>query len=443
MKRGIITVGLGFGDEGKGAWVDFLCREYKADLVVRYSGGSQCGHNVQLPDGTRHSFSQYGAGTFAGANTYLGPNVIINPYALQKEKEALQKFVPDVGRRLLIHPKCLVSTIFHQWMNRLRELSRSPDPNDPRRHGSCGHGIGETRGYWLRYGEDAVFAEDLGKPRVLMAKLELLKQRLLAEAAEFAHKIEPDPVEQHNIKMLNPVHETLVLDGLAKTCMTLSLHVQDFETVVFEGAQGVLLDEYYGFHPYTTWSTVTPQHALEMAYDMVDECCLLGLTRTYMTRHGAGPLPTYNKDLTAKMTDPGNPFNPWQGDMRYGYLDIPLLRYAVEACGGTVDGVLVSHLDQCPDRAWGGYLLNKTTNYGEKLKLNPYQPRAAAIPNLEEQRKLGEFLGDVGVLPEWETVDANSIQTLITSKVGQVLGAANGPTHENREIAELPFRKKV
>src|SRR5215472_8223796 len=79
MKRAIITVGLGFGDEGKGATVDYLTRHFGADLVVRYCGGSQAGHNVQLPDGRRHTFSQFGAGTLAGASgrprTYLGPGV--------------------------------------------------------------------------------------------------------------------------------------------------------------------------------------------------------------------------------------------------------------------------------------------------------------------------------------------------------------------------------
>ena len=82
MKRAIITVGLGFGDEGKGATVDFLARKLEADLVVRYCGGSQAGHNVQLPDGRRHTFSQFGAGTLAAARTYLGPNVIIDPQSM-------------------------------------------------------------------------------------------------------------------------------------------------------------------------------------------------------------------------------------------------------------------------------------------------------------------------------------------------------------------------
>src|SRR6516164_2940819 len=92
MKRAVITVGLGFGDEGKGAAVDFLVRKLEADLVVRYCGGSQAGHNVELPDGRRHTFSQFGAGTFAAPEpprTYLGPNVIIDPLTLVREANHL------------------------------------------------------------------------------------------------------------------------------------------------------------------------------------------------------------------------------------------------------------------------------------------------------------------------------------------------------------------
>src|SRR5439155_16622997 len=116
MKRAIITVGLGFGDEGKGATVDFLARRLEADLVVRYCGGSQAGHNVELPDGRRHTFSQFGAGTLAEGvsgrpRTYLGPNVVIDPPAIQREAEHLAELgVEGPFRLLTVHPRCLVTT---------------------------------------------------------------------------------------------------------------------------------------------------------------------------------------------------------------------------------------------------------------------------------------------------------------------------------------------
>ena len=155
--KAIITVGLGFGDEGKGATVDYLTRSLKADLVVRYCGGAQAGHNVQLPDGRRHTFSQFGAGTLAGARTYLGPKMIINPATLVPEAEHLQSLgVSSPMKSLTTHPDCLLATTYHVAMNRLREFARGTN-----RHGSCGLGIGEARSYWLRYGQDAVVAEDL------------------------------------------------------------------------------------------------------------------------------------------------------------------------------------------------------------------------------------------------------------------------------------------
>src|ERR1051325_8955786 len=99
MKRAIITVGLGFGDEGKGATVDFLSRRYEADLVVRYCGGPQAGHNVELPDGRRHTLSQFGAGPLVEGlprpRTYLGPNVIIDPPALLREAQHLSELGVD------------------------------------------------------------------------------------------------------------------------------------------------------------------------------------------------------------------------------------------------------------------------------------------------------------------------------------------------------------
>src|SRR5258705_11239886 len=113
--RAIITVGLGFGDEGKGATVDLLVRQFDADLVVRYCGGSQAGHNVELPDGRRHTFSQFGAGSLADGprrpRTYLGPAVVIDPPAILREAGHLAELGVTHPTELLTgHPHCLVRT---------------------------------------------------------------------------------------------------------------------------------------------------------------------------------------------------------------------------------------------------------------------------------------------------------------------------------------------
>src|SRR5262249_5214377 len=125
--------------------------------------------------------------TLAGVPTYLGPQVIINPTALNREAAHLADLgVADPFATLTVHPDALVSTFFHQALNRLRETARGD-----RRHGSCGHGIGEVRSGWLRHGSDAVCARDLKDGRVLRAKLELLRQRVLIDLQEFAHQVPP------------------------------------------------------------------------------------------------------------------------------------------------------------------------------------------------------------------------------------------------------------
>jgi adenylosuccinate synthase len=339
--KAIITVGLGFGDEGKGSAVDFLTRQTNAELVVRYSGGAQAGHNVELADGRRHTFAQFGAGTLAGAKTWLGPRVIMSPAALVAEAGHLESLgVNDPLSRLSVHPECLVTTFYHMTMNRLREAARGDA-----RHGSCGLGIGEARHYWLRHGRDSVTAADLADRRTLVAKLTLLRERLLLEMQELP-RIDPDLGEL--LHQTWPIHEA---DELMQTANDLQLAEQmpAASTVIFEGAQGVLLDEWHGFHPYTTWSTVTPQHAWEiLANTGCRDVTVLGITRAYSTRHGAGPFPTWSEEMSTEMVDRGNPANPWQGSIRSGPLDLVLLDYAARIC--QIDGIAMTCLDQLSDQ---------------------------------------------------------------------------------------------
>jgi adenylosuccinate synthase len=428
MKRAIITIGLGFGDEGKGATVDFLTRKFEADLVVRYCGGSQAGHNVQLPDGRRHTFSQFGAGTLATpsdpARTYLGPNVIIDPLALVREAQHLAELgVHDPTRLLTIHPRCLVATPWLQILNRLRELSRGAA-----RHGSCGQGVGETRSYWLKYGEDAVFAADLRHLDRLRHKLELQRQRTLLELQDFIDRIHADALGEFDLWELNAeavawdLHEALP-DGLA-----IDSAVPAFRTAIFEGAQGVLLDEYRGFHPYTTWNTVTPHHAWELVHAAnVEAVAVLGITRAYTTRHGEGPLPTISTELTNRLLDAGNPWNRWQGSLRCGWLDLPLVRYAA-AVAGPLDGIVVNHLDQVRQadcRVCDAY---------RNVTLTP-----AAAPQLSAQGQLTRDLFRAEPVLSPATPD-RIVHSL--SELAPVVITSSGPTYEQRELATLTFRKR-
>jgi adenylosuccinate synthase len=407
--KAIITVGLGFGDEGKGATVDFLARELAADLVVRYSGGAQAGHNVVLDDGRRHTFAQFGAGTLAGVPGYLGPRVIISPLTMVPEAEHLRELgVADPFALLMAHPDCLVATAYHAAMNRLRELARGGD-----RHGSCGLGIGETRHYWLRYGGEAIFAADLADRRTLRQKLTLLRERLLIEMQELPRL---DPEWSEMLHASRPGREAELLYEAAA-----ELRVADrpppFETAIFEGAQGVLLDEWAGFHPYTTWGTVTPLHARELAEEWgIDEVETWGLTRAYSTRHGAGPFPTESRDWTAAIRDPGNPTNAWQGTIRSGPLDLALLDYAARV--SQIDALAVTCLDQLPAES------QLARRYSGLDRIE--------IPHgLKEQEDLAHRL--VKAQPIFENVTESELLAAL-EEIAPIVSIARGPARGDREL---------
>jgi adenylosuccinate synthase len=352
-RAAILLVGLGHGDEGKGAWTDFLARTEPVHTVIRFNGGAQAGHNVVTADGRHHTFSQFGSGTFVrGVNTHLSRFVLVNPLRLLQEDEVLQQLgVTDALRRTSIDRRAPLTTPYHVVANRLRELARGDG-----RHGSFGMGIGETMADWLAHGDLMPNAADLADPATLLRKLTYLRDLKIEQLRDVLALLPAtDAVERER---------RLLFDGeVIETCGRLYGHLatqvrlgdeDDLRallriggTLVFEGAQGVLLDEWRGFHPYTTWSTTTFQNALSLLQDadFDGEIVKIGLLRAYATRHGAGPFPTENALLAGTLTDRYNVTNAWQHGLRVWPLDVVALRYAIEVAGQP-DLLAVSHLDQ-------------------------------------------------------------------------------------------------
>ena len=356
MRHVYITVDLGFGDAGKGSVVDFLTRTSGAHTVVRYNGGAQAGHRVVTPgpDGCDHVFAQFGSGTLAGAATHLSRFMLLDPAAMLEEAGHLAAMGIDALRHTTIDAAAPVITPFHRAVNRLRELARGDG-----RHGSCGMGIGETMADFRAHGARVLLAGDLGHPGVVQAKLRFLRDMNLAKL-ETLHDSLPD--DDTVARELEPLLDDGWSDWLGRlyhdfarearivsgTHLHTLLHRPG--TVVFEGAQGVLLDERHGFHPYTTWGTTTMENAdvllLEAGY--AARTTRVGITRAYTTRHGAGPLVSEDAALTQVLPDPANVFGAWQGDFRVGWLDLVMLRYAREVAG-RLDMLAVTCLDRLED----------------------------------------------------------------------------------------------
>lgn len=333
-----IVVGLGYGDEGKGSVTDWLCREYEVDLVVRYNGGAQAAHNVTLPDGRSHTFAQFGSGTFVpGVKTYLSSYMMVNPMTMFTENDHLKVLgIDDAFERLSIHANALVTTPFQVVMNRLRELHRGSE-----RHGSCGLGIGETRAD-AQVGRIITAMDLIGDLASLRHKLKVMQQVKLEEAKALDMLDHPEASTLTSVYELDYVMDSFTILGeMAK----ISLDVTTKGTMVFEGAQGVLLDEVYGEEPHRTWSTTTTENATKMLRNFDGEITKIGVTRSYATRHGAGPLATEDGDLTLTLPEEHNIDNPWQGAFRCGWLNFDELRYAL-ACIHGVDYLAVTCLDR-------------------------------------------------------------------------------------------------
>lgn len=351
------VLGLGFGDCGKGRFVDALTRRWQAHTVVRFNGGAQAGHNVMAggSDGAEvrhHTFSQFSAGTLVpGTRTVLLDPMVVHPTALLVEAEALSRMgVQDALSRLTIDARCRVTTPYHQAAGRLRERLRGEAA-----HGTCGVGVGETVRHALECPQEVLHYGDLAHGTAMpIDRLQAIRETLLAEFLPLCPPGSAGALTEEFLALNDAALAVRWLNAaraLARQCPPAStdeIHAQLTQPgcVLFEGAQGVLLDEWRGFHPHTTWSSINTT-SLEAAVARVGIDVPIehyGVLRSYLTRHGAGPLPTHDSALDGLLPEPHNSSEGWQGSFRRGHPDAVLLRYAL-AVVGNLSGLLISHLD--------------------------------------------------------------------------------------------------
>lgn len=350
--KATIVTDLSFGDAGKGTIVDALTVRGNVSAIVRFNGGGQAAHNVVRNDGVHSTFAQFGSGTLSSekVKTHLSRFMLVDPLTLQNEAEHLTRLgCRALYERLSIDEDARIVTPFHKAANRLREYARKGN-----NHGSCGMGIGETMSHALSFPDDVIYAKDLLDVRVLTKKLACIQEALRETADALDGALLPYALEDER-SLLN---DRAIVRAMAqhfsriipRSIIVSGEHLKTLShegELVFEGAQGVLLDEWYGFHPYTTWSTTTCENALTLLSDIGYDGFVekLGVFRAYTTRHGAGPFPTENAALTKDVPDLHNGTGRWQGVFRVGWFDDVLARYALAVTGG-VDALAITNIDR-------------------------------------------------------------------------------------------------
>jgi len=347
------VIGAGYGDEGKGLLTDLLAAATPDSIVIRSNGGAQAGHTVVTPDRRRHVFHHIGSGALAGVATHLSAHFVVHPMMMLAEWRALRELGANVD--VSCDPDALVTTPFDMLINQAAELARGDG-----RHGSCGLGFGETIERNLRpeftIRVRHLFQPDL-RPRLRGIWSDWVPQRLagLGLAAlprSIADNLDIEGIVERYIADCEAFldHVALWPDG----------RIREKGQVIFEAAQGLMLDQDYGAFPHVTRSNTGLRNMLAIAAQAgIDAIDVTYVTRCYATRHGAGPLvhETTNLDGIA-VNDPTNAPNTWQGAIRIAPLDLAVLRDAIahdlrraRNCGVRVAaGLAVTCLDQADDR---------------------------------------------------------------------------------------------
>jgi len=323
MTKAIAIIGAMFGDEGKGSITDYFARQNPTDsIVIRFNGGAQAGHTVQWVDNgetKRHVFSHFGSGSVAGVPTYLAEEFVSNPLLYSKEKKLLADL--NIDPLLYVHPQSLVTTPYDMIVNMILEARRGKD-----RHGSCGVGFGETVARSLSHKKLTVldlFSNSRDELRIIVDNIrsEYIPDRFKDQPldrntnsdASWMSLLTSDTLIDEWLDCV----EEFVNDILIADYSTLT-----HSTLIFEGAQGLMLDQQSPDFPHVTRSNtgIVNVSAILTEVDVVlDSFDVVYVSRAYTTRHGAGPL-DFEKELPYCIVDETNIPNINQGTLRFAPL---------------------------------------------------------------------------------------------------------------------------
>ncbi len=327
--KNVAVIGANYGDESKGRTTDYVVKNMLMDglnpIVVRYSGSNNATHTVYLNQDNYHAFSSFGSGSYRNAPTYLSSFFIVDPVAFEKELNQFKKKFSEFNATIYIDPKCRFVTPYDVALNRLKEQFRKEN-----KHGSTGNGLNECINRNVIH---PFYVSDCYSAQYHITKIHIYfveQFNKLQKELNFSLKGLPTDfqflismcLDPYYIQLISKKYTTL-LDN--KNVIIGKPNLKQFNCV-FEGSQGLALDEDYPNFPYVTRAKTGVHNILKICTEFgVELTDVYYLSRCYMSRHGFDP--NFNAENHQAVldhfdiVDVTNTHNNWQGSMVFDYLD--------------------------------------------------------------------------------------------------------------------------
>ncbi|MDA0820286.1 MAG: adenylosuccinate synthase [Proteobacteria bacterium] len=424
----VTVIGAQWGDEGKGKIVDWLAS--RADVVVRFQGGHNAGHTLVV-DGTTYKLSLLPSGIVSGTLSMIGNGVVLDPWALRDEVQKLEgQGVTISDDNLSIADNCPLILPIHRDLDGLRETAAGSG-----KIGTTGRGIGPA--YEDKVGRRAIRVCDLAHLDSLDTQLD----RLCAHHDALRAGFDQPPVDRQ--RLLGDLKEIapFVLQFAQPVWKRLKKVRKAGAKILFEGAQGVLLDVDHGTYPFVTSSnTVSGTAASGSGLGPGSAGFVLGIVKAYTTRVGSGPFPTELDDEVGQLLgERGHEFGTVTGrQRRVGWFDAVIVRQSCAISG--VTGIALTKIDVLD----GLETVKICTGYRLRTNVMDYLPsqagdQAAVEPIYEE---LDGWSESTAGARSWADLPANAIkyiqriQELIETPVALV---STSPERDDTILVRDPF----
>ena len=425
----VTVIGAQWGDEGKGKIVDWLSNQ--ADIVLRFQGGNNAGHTIVV-NKKKIALSLIPSGIIRkNTVSIIGNGVVVNPIALLDEIDKLKKFGLKISpKNLVLSENATIIFSFHRNIDKIRENRKGPN-----KIGTTGRGIGPA--YEDKVGRRAIRFGDLKNQKFLEEKVRnILDYHNIILSGLKSKLLTFDEI----ISEIN-TFKNKIFKYVQRTSPILNKARAEGKKILFEGAQGILLDIDHGTYPFVTSSNTLPSSASSGSGVSIKQIgFILGIVKAYTTRVGSGPFPSELKcDIGKKLGTIGNEFGTVTGrERRCGWFDAVIVKHSIEVSG--MDGIALTKLDVLDTfdqiKICTGYKLNgKKIDYfphseSDQKKIEPiYEVHEGWVESTQRARSWSE-------LPALAIKFVRRIEEVLETPISML---STSPRREDTILVKNPF----